>query len=241
MTGPAAVRSLGASRLMSEIQVSSLDARQQKLVSNAHVALDRGNFDYTIEVCQQVLVAERGCLAVRKLLRVAQLRRMRGRSRLVAKALGGLTAAQFLLRRGAKDPAKAFAAAERQLALDPTSVAALKQLARAALALDLPETAAFASEAVREQQPDDRENLLLLGEAWLAAKRPAEAVRIANVILKTRPADPGAQDLMRRASIAQTITQGNWDATTTTFRDKLKDEPRVMATEQAAKAVRREG
>jgi len=226
---------------MSEIPVSSLDARQQKLVSNARVALDGGDFDYAIEACEHVLEAARGCLPVRKLLRAAQLRRMQGKSRLVAKALGGFASAPFFLGRGAKDPAKAFDAAERQLAADPTSIAALKQLAHAALALDLPETAAFAGEAVCEQQPDDRENLLLLGEAWLAAKRPAEAVRIANVILKTRPADPDAQDLMRRASIAQTITQGNWDATTTTFRDKLKDETRAVSPEQAAKAVRREG
>lgn len=226
---------------MAEIPVSSLDARQQKLVSNARVALEEGNFDYAIEACEHVLEVARGCLPVRKLLRAAQLRRTQGQSRLAAKVRGGFAGVSLLFGRGAKGPAKIFAAAERQLAADPTSIAALKRLAHAALALDLPETAAFAGEAVREQQPDDRETLLLLGEAWLAAKRPAEAVRIANVLLKTRPADPDAQDLMRRASIAQTIAKGNWDATTTNFRDKLKDEPRAVSPEQAAKAVRREG
>jgi tetratricopeptide (TPR) repeat protein len=222
---------------MPEIPVSSLDVRLQKLVSNARIALDRGNLDYAIEACEQVLKGARGCLPVRKLLRAAQLRRIEGRSRLMAKALGGFSSAPFLFGGGAKkDPAKAFETAEKQLAADPTSVTALKQLAEAALALDLPETAAFACEAVREQQPEDRENLLQLGEAWLAAKRPSEALRVADVILKTRPVDPDAQSLMRRASIAQTVTKGNWDATTT-FRDKLKDEAKAVSLEQAAKVV----
>ena len=48
--------------------------------------------------------------------------------------------------------------------------------------------------------------------------------------------DADAQNLMRKASIAQTVTKGNWDGQGT-FRDKLKDEAQAVSLEQAAKVV----
>ncbi len=221
---------------MAEVSISSLDARLQKLVANARVALERGNLDYVIEAGEQVLKAEPGCLAVRKLLRAAQLKLFHGKNRLMAKALGGLSSAPFLFSASRKDPRRQLEQAEKQLAANPLSVAALRQLAEAALALDLPETAAFACEAVREIDADDRENLLQLGEAYLAAKRPADALRAADAILRTRPVDGDAQNLMRRASVAQTLTRGNWESGGG-FRDKLKDEAQAFSLEQTAKVV----
>jgi len=221
---------------MAEVSISSLDARLQKLVANVRVALERGNFDYAIEACDQILKVEPACLAVRKLQRAAQLKLFHGKNRLVAKALGGLSTAPFLFSASRKDPRRMLELAEKQLATNPLSVTALRQLADAALALDMPETAAFACEAVREIDPDDRENLLQLGEAYLAAKRPADALRAADAILRTRPVDGDAQNLMRRASVAQTMTRGNWESGGG-FRDKLKDEAEAVSLEQSAKVV----
>ncbi len=220
---------------MAEIPVSTLDGRQQKLVENARVALERGNLDYTVEACAQVLKAAPACVAVRRLQRVAQLRQFQAKNRFMAKAMGGLTATPFLFG-GKKNPTQAFENAEKLLAVDPTNVAALKNLGEAARELEWPETAVFAFEAARELQPADREILLAVGEAWLAAGRPAEALRAADAILKTRPVDAEAQKLMRQASIAQTMTKGNWE-TAATFREKLKDEAQAVSLEQAAKVV----
>jgi len=214
----------------------ALDARQQKLVENVRIALDRGNLDYALEACAQVLKAAPGCLPVRKLQRVVQLRQFRARNRLVAKALDGLTATLFLLGGGKRTPEQSLEVAEKMLAGDPTSATALKLLAEAARALDWPETAVFALEAIRELRPDDRENLLALGDAWLAAGGAAEALRIADAILKTQTVDADAQNLMRRASIAQTMTKGNWESSAS-FRDKLQNEVQAMSLEHAAKVV----
>ena len=71
-------------------------------------------------------------------------------------------------------------------------------LAEAAGALGLPETVAFALDAVRELDPDNRNNLLALGEAWLAAGKPTEALKIADEILRLKPTDAEAQNLMRK-------------------------------------------
>ncbi len=222
---------------MPEIPVSSLDPRHQRLVENARVALERGNLEYVQEVTEQVLRMQPGCLPVRKLQRVAQLRQQRGKGGgFLGKTLSGLSAAPFMFGSAKKDPAKLLEAAEGLLVKDPTNVNALKMLAEAAGGLNLPETVAFALDAVRELEPGNRNNLLALGEAWLAAGKPNEALQIADEILKTKPTDAEAQNLMRKASVAQTVTKHNWDQQSS-YRDKLRDEAQAVSLEQQAKVV----
>ena len=222
---------------MPEVAVASLDPRHQKLIENARVALERGNLDYVLEVTAQVLRMTPGCLPVRRLQRVAQLRQHRGRSGgFMGRALSGLSAAPYLFGGAKKDPTKQLETAETLLAKDPTSVPALKMLAEAAGTLGLPETVAFALDAVRELEPENRNNLLALGEAWLTAGKPADALRIADEILKVKPTDAEAQNLMRKASVAQTVTKHSWEQQTS-FRDKLRDEAQAVSLEQAAKVM----
>lgn len=222
---------------MPEVPVSSLDPRHQKLVENARTALERGNLDYVTEVTAQVLRMRPECLPVRRLQRVAQLRAHRGKSSgFFGKTMGSLSAAPFMFGSAKKDPAKLLDAAETLLAKDPTNVAALKLLAEAAGGLDLKETVAFALDAIRELEPGNRANLLALAEALLAAGKATEAVAIADEILKNKPTDAEAQDLMRKASIAQTVTKGNWEQKGT-FREKLRDEAQAVSLEQSAKVV----
>ena len=98
---------------MPEIPVASLDPRHQKLIENARIALDRGNLEYVVEVTEQVLRMQPGCLPVRKLRRVAQLRAHRGKGGgFVGRALSGLSAAPVLLTASKKEPAQMLEAAE---------------------------------------------------------------------------------------------------------------------------------
>ncbi|MDO8541161.1 MAG: tetratricopeptide repeat protein [Opitutaceae bacterium] len=222
---------------MPEIPVASLDPRHQKLIENARVALDRGNLDYVMEVTAQVLKTAPGCLPVRKLQRVAQVRQVRGKSGgFMARMTSGLSSAPFMFGGGKKEPTKMMETAEMLLAKDPNNVLALKMLAEAAGALGFPETVAFALDAVRELDPENRANLLALGEAWLAAHKPTEALKIADEILRLKPTDADAQNLMRKASVAQTVTKHSWDQQST-YRDKLRDEDQAVSLEQEAKIV----
>ena len=226
---------------MSEVALSALDPRHQKLMENARIALERGNLEYVLEVTSQVLKMQPGALPVRRLQRVAQLRQYRGKSGgFFGRTMSGLSAAPFLFGGGKKDPAKQLETAEGLLAKDPTNVAALKILAEAAGGLGLPETVAFALEAVREIEPENRTNLLALGEALLAANKPADALKVADEILKGKPTDADAQNLMRKASVAQTVTTHNWD-NKASFRDKLRNEAQAISLEQAAKVVTGDG
>jgi tetratricopeptide (TPR) repeat protein len=222
---------------MPEVSVASLDPRHQKLIENARIALERGNFDYVIEVTSQVLKAQPGCLPVRKLQRVAQLREQRGKGGGFMGKAFGWSAAPFMFGGGKKDPAKQLETAEGMLAKDPTNVPALRMLAEAAGGLGFPETVAFALDAVREIEPGNKANLLALGEAWLAAGKPADALKIADEILRDKPTDADAQNLMRKASVAQTVSKDSWDQKQTSYREKMRDEAQAVSLEQSAKVM----
>jgi predicted Zn-dependent protease len=202
-----------------EVTVASLDARQQKLVENARQALALGQLDYVIAVGAELLRAAPGCLAVRRLQRIAQLRAKGAGHRLRRKTAATFVA--WFTRTDADNPAAALRRAEELLALDPTSVPALRRLAAAAARLELPETAAFALAAIRELEPRNRVNLLDLGQAWLAAGQPGEALAVAEAMLAAAPADAGAQALQRQASVDQTVAQGRWESAGS-FREKLR-------------------
>ena len=202
-----------------EVTVASLDVRQQKWLENAHLALERGQIDYVLDVCGSILKTAPGCLAVRRLQRRAQLHRFQNGNRLRRLIAGALTGR--FARRTSSDAAESFARAEELLARNPTSVSALRLLADAAGRLGLPETAAFALGAIGELEPENRVNMLALGEAWLVAGQPAKALRVAELLLAAWPADPAGLGLQRKASVAQTIAQGKWESAAS-FREKIR-------------------
>lgn len=183
-----------------------------------------------------MLKAAPGCLPVRKLQRIAQLRQAKGKSGFIARMSSGLATAPFMFGGGKRDPVKLLETAEGFLAKDPTSVPALKLLAEAAQGLGLLETVAFALDAVHELDPGNRTNQLALGEAWLAAGKPTEALKIADEMLAARPVDGDAQALMRKASVAQTVGKNKWEAQSS-YREKLRDEEEAVSLEQASKVV----
>lgn len=217
---------------MPDSPLSLLDDRQQRLLSNARRALEKGNIDYVVAACGEILIEHPGCLPVRQLQRVAQLRLVK-KSGWIEKAANGLTNFPFTLGSKSNRPEKNLARAEKLLATNPRNVSALKLLAEASRELDWPETAAFALQAIREIDPDDRANLLALGEAWFLAEKPDKALQIADVLLRQNSVDGEAQSLMRKASIARTTDQGRWDGAGD-YREKLKDEAESIALEKQA-------
>ncbi len=225
---------------MPEILISDLDSRLQKQVENARFAIDRGNLQYAIEICSHVLVQEPGCLPVRKLLRAAQMKLFRSKNKMMAKAIGGLSGAATLMSGSSKvkkEPAKALEAAEKALSKDPTNVGAHKLIAQAAAALEFPNTKVFAWECIRDHAPENIPNLLALGQAYIDAQRGEEAVAVGEQILKLSPGNGDAQDLLKTGSVSQSLSRGNWEEESGTYRDKLKNADEAVALEQAAKFV----
>lgn len=225
---------------MSEISVASLPVRLQKQVAHARTAIDRGNTEYAINICRGILRRHPGCLAVRRLLRAAQLKVFKSRSPLVGKIVGGLLgtptvlAAQTLIK---KNPDKALDIAEKALGSNPTHAGALRVLAQAATARGLPETAVFALEAAAEVKKDHKVTLVLLAEAYIASGRSADAVGIADNLLADDPANMEYQELVKRASVAKSISAGKWEAPGGSYRESLRDEEAAVSLEQSGKVM----
>ena len=225
---------------MPEIPVTSLPVRLQKQYENARTAVARDNPDYAINICQDILAQHPGCLAVRRLLRATQLKVFRGKNRLMARAAGMLAATNATLQgrpRLGREPGRVLELAEKALCADPTNTTVLRLLAEAAVQLDLGETAAVALESVIEQVGENRADLVRLAGALVVADRAPEALKIAERLLRSQPGDGELVELVKRASVEQSIAAGRWDSGSGTYRDKLRDEQRSVSLEQADKVV----
>lgn len=223
---------------MQERSVASLDAQLQRQVEGARTAFERGHYELALEYSRAVLRAEPGCLPVRKLHRAAAQRRSAAGASLLARAMGSVSSAPFLLTGNMKlvrEPLKAVESAERMIEADPRSAAACKLLGQAAASLGWKETAVYAYETACECAPRDAECAVALGEALLAAGRAAEAIRAAEQALTLSPINARAQSLVKNASVASSLEQGRWDAGGN-YREKLKDEQRAITLEQATKS-----
>ncbi len=224
---------------MPEIALTSLKPQFQKQVDIARLAVERENYEYAIKICLSVLERHPECLSVRKLLRAAQKKQFSTKNRLMAKAIGGLSSAPFMITASSqvkKNPAKAMNAAEKMLSRDPTNLSALKLLADAAKSHGLPATRVFALEGIREVQPDNIKTLLEIGEAYIAAGQADAALSAAERILELKPGHEAGQAMIKSASVAQSMQKGKWDEAGS-YRDKLRDEGQAIALEQEAKVV----
>ena len=90
----------------------------------------------------------------------------------------------------------------------------------------------------REVEPDNIANLVSLGEALLAEGRGNEALPVAEEALRLEPVHPGAQALLKNASVSSTMSAGKWEADGK-HREKLRDEEKAIALEQAAKLAKK--
>jgi tetratricopeptide (TPR) repeat protein len=226
--------------LMSETSVNALPVRLQKQIDQARTAIDRNNTEYAVSICRQILASHPGCLGVRRLLRAAQLKVFRAKNPIVARVLGSVHVIRFVMAaRGAlkKDSAKAMDLAERALDFDPTSASALSALADAARVAGLFETAVFALESLPERAAGSIASRIALTEALVEAGRANEGLRIADALQRERPGDASIQSLVKKASVAHSISAGNWQSDSDSFRDKLRDEHEAVSLEQEAKAV----
>ncbi|MGJ3242947.1 MAG: tetratricopeptide repeat protein [Opitutales bacterium] len=222
---------------MTETPLSELDPRLQKQVTNASKAIDRGNPGYAIPICMDILKRHPGCVEVRKVLRKAQ-QRAAGDGGGMKKIMAKVTTAPFMLRGGSmakKNPEKLIEASENLITQDPKNTIAHRLLGSAAEELGLWQTAAFAYETIREQEPDNPDNLKSLARAYIEDGRGKEAVTICERILRDNPGDGEGQELVKRASVAVSMERGSWEKEGD-FREKLKDEAEATELEQASRA-----
>jgi tetratricopeptide (TPR) repeat protein len=222
---------------MEEVALKDLDTRLQKQIENARKAVDK-NPSYAVDILTNIVSRNPACLDARKILRQAQQRATKGKTKGLGGLLSKVTSIPFAM--GAeskikKDPKKAIETAEHILNSNPENVAGQKMLGAAAEALELYSTAVFAYEAVRRLEPNNTENIKSLMGVYIKTGNSEEAIRIGDAAYRANPADDEVQSLIKKASVEQTMEKGKWEEDKS-FREKLKDEDEVQQLEQAGRA-----
>jgi tetratricopeptide (TPR) repeat protein len=222
---------------MEEIALKDLDTRLQKQIENARKAVDK-NPSYAVDILSNILGRHPACLEARKILRQAQQRASKGKTKGLGGLLSKMTSIPFTMGSESKikkDPAKAIESAEQILNANPENVTGHKILAAAAEELKLYSTAVFAYEAVRQIDPKNAENIKALMSVYIQTGQSEEAIRIGEAAYRANPADDEVQALIKKASVEQTMEKGRWEEDKS-FRDKLKDEDESQKLEQAGRA-----
>ncbi len=222
--------------LHSDQPLKDLDPRIRKQLEKARDSLKSGSAAFAIEICMGLVEKYPGCVEVRQVLRHAQkvLKSSKKKSFLSGIAsmplskIGGMTLK--------KDPAKAMLQAEKILRDDPTSADAQKLLAEAAKLKELPHTAVFALEGAHESHPSDNAVAKNLAELYLEVGRVRDCIRLCEQLLRENPGDGDAQEIIKRASVAESLDKGKWEEEGD-FREKLKDKTEAEGLEQAARST----
>ena len=219
---------------------NELSERDRKKLESAKLAITRGNSEYTVELCSELLEDQPGCLEVRKLLRRAQRRvnaeRKRGVGRLVGRLLNYciLLPGYAVLKR---QPARAMAIGEVALSRDVCNIKALSLIARGASLLELHETEAFCLESVCDRYSENFAKLERYCESLIKAGSTEKALKVAEKLNQLKPGSGQVQEIVKSASVAHSINKGKWADSEEDFRSKLKDKEESDSLERANRVV----
>ena len=224
-----------ATIFMKEIPVKELESRVQKYVSKANGLIKVEPF-YAASILSNIVKANPYCVEARQMLRKAQIR-MAG-----ATKSGGIAGFFAKISFGRvnesaiqKNPEQALQTAEDQIDANFSNTTAHKTIALAAKELGLVETALLGYEYLFNLDQTNVANGKQLIREYLAAKKADKAIAVGDIILKNNPTDDEAQDLIKKASVQQTVEKGKWEEEKS-FREKLKDEDEAQRLEQSSRA-----
>ncbi len=225
---------------MAEKKIVSLEPRLRKRFDNAKLAVERGNFEYTIEICSELLADEPACLEARELLRRAQQSSFASKEGGLGRALRRLRSAVWTFYGSPyvkKKPGQAMAFGERALNLNPFSESALSLVASGASQLGLHETAVFCLKSVCSERCRDFALLQRYCESLIQIGATDDAIAIAERLARLKPENGSIQELVKSASVAHSINKGRWAEEEQDFRSKLKDSDEADSLERSNRLV----
>ena len=213
------------------------------LYSKGYEAFQRENFDYAIELFNQILVKEPTVYECRQALRAAQNGKSGAKTGFFKRAFSSATSspmvakAQLALR---KSPQEAIQVAEQVLNSDANNAGAHKVIAEAALALDMPRTAVMSLETLFRNSPDDKEIGLQLAEACANAGDKPRAEQVLESLRRALPGDGEVFQKLKDLSARQSLDEGGYGALASgkgSYRDVLKDKDEAVKLEQEKRQV----
>ena len=233
---------------MPEKAINEISADARRLFTKANEAAQRENGDYAIALFCQVLEKEPGFLECRRLLRAEQQKKAaKSGGGFFKKMMSGAGSSPQLAKAKmslSKNPAEAMVIAEQILSGDPSSSAALRIVADAAMAMDLPLTAAFALETMVELSPKDKALVIEFSEQLSKTGGDTQkGERALQNLLKITGYDGDLNQALKNLSARTTMDQGGYTAGAdgkSSFRDMLKNKDEAVKLEQANRIVKSE-
>ncbi|MBI5775418.1 MAG: tetratricopeptide repeat protein [Verrucomicrobia bacterium] len=229
---------------MAELTVKEVTPVVRDLFDKGRLALQRENFDYAILWFTQALQREPGFFACRELLRTAQFKKQGGSSGFFKKVMDTagssplIAKGQMLLR---SNPAEALLIAEQILTSDPASAAGHRLLAEAALALEMPRSAALSLEILHKTSPKDRWAALHLGQVCGRIGLLDRGETVFAGLKRDYPRDPEIAMAYKNFTASRTMNEGGYDALadgTGSYRDILKNKAEAVTLEQEKRTVK---
>src|ERR1017187_6373127 len=231
---------------MSEKSLNELPRELRMLFTKGNDALQRDNFDYAIDLYNQILEKEPGLYECRKALRTAQMRKA-GSGRGFFKKMLSNAGSQPLVAKGhmtlSKDPAEALKIAEQILNGDPTNSGGHKLVVEAATALGLPKTAVLSLEILAANSPKDRDVAIKFANALADSGEVGRAEKILADLYRSFPADNELAQALKDLSARKTLDEGGYQALADgsgSYRDILKNKEEAVSLEQQNRQVKTE-
>ena len=231
---------------MAEKSLNELPRDLRMHFTKGNEAMQRDNFDYAIDLFNQVLVKEPGMYECRKALRMAQKKKAGSGSGFFKKMLSSAGSSPMLAKGHmalSKEPAEALRIAEQILNGDPTSSGAHKLVVEAATALQFPKTAVLSLEILAANSPKDRDVAIKFANALAETGDVGRAERILSDLYRSFPTDNELAQALKDLSARKTLDEGGYEALadgTGSYRDILKNKEEAVSLEQQNRQVKTE-
>jgi len=231
---------------MAEKSLNELPRDLRVIFTKGSEALQRDNFDYAIDLFNQVLAREPGLYECRKALRTAQLSKAGDRGGFMKKFFSSASSSplvakgQLAMR---KDPAEALQIAEQILNHDPYNSGAHRLVVEAAGILQFPHTAVMSLEILVKNSPKDRDVAIQYANMLADAGDVSRAEKTLADLLRQIPNDNDLAQALKNISARKTLNEGGYEALaggTGSYRDILKDKDEAAMLEQQNRQVQPE-
>lgn len=193
------------------------------------------NFGYAVQLLLPVVKAQPDCLEARRKLRkaAAASKKASGGKKLFGGLSTGGLGLMKVQSKVKKDPAGAITDLEDVLAEDPYNPQANVLLYDAAMGSQMPETAAFALETIKEGHPADTKNMHRLALHYMQHDEPEKAADVYQAILKVDHTDGEARKGVTNANARASIVRQGWGQ-----RENVRD---LLRSKEQSKSLEDEG
>lgn len=223
---------------MAEKSLNDLTRDLRVLFTKGHDALQRDNFDYAIDLFNQVLAREPGLYECRKELRAAQFRKAGGGGGFMKKMWNSASSSPLVVKGEAalrRDPVEALQIAEQILNSDPSNSSAHRLIVKASTALEMPHTAVLSLETLCRNSPKDKEVAIQLANKLADTGEVKRAEKILSALQQELPSDNDVAQALKDISARNTMDEGGYDTLSDgggSYRDILRNKEEAVTLEQ---------